>query len=162
MITALSPAGGYGVSSVNSRSLLRALRLHLRQQLLNPIFLLNRRQAVFDVLGANFGLGLADGFVALDFILHAVEGGGFGTIADSGASVVSFADGAGAALLRNQQIGFALGLGQFLLELTQSGLQVLDLRSLVGDLLRKAASHLAITFHAMQRSAGQVVFFFGD
>ena len=56
-------------------------------------------------------------------------------VADGGASVMGFADSAGAALLCDQQIGFALGLGKFLLELAQSGLQILDLRSLVGYLL---------------------------
>jgi hypothetical protein len=54
----------------------RLLRLHLREQLLNPVLFLKRGQAVLDVFVAQFGLRLADGFVVRDFSLHAVEGSG--------------------------------------------------------------------------------------
>ncbi len=45
--------------------------------------------------------------------------------------------GAGAAVLRDQQIGFGVGLGQLLIEIAQGRLQVLDLGFLVFELLRE-------------------------
>jgi len=42
-------------------------RLHLRQQLLNPIFLLNRCQPAFNVLLAKLRLGLTNRLIPLHF-----------------------------------------------------------------------------------------------
>ena len=55
----------------------RVLALHLREQLLNPIFFLDCSEPVFDVVSAKFRLGLAHGFVVRDFTLHTVEGSAF-------------------------------------------------------------------------------------
>src|SRR6266536_4074064 len=65
-------------------------------------------------------------------------------------------------MLRDQQIGFGLGLGELLLKLAQSGLEIFHLSFLIADLLRETSGQLTIALHAMQRGAGQVVFFFAD
>lgn len=57
------------------QGLLRVLALHLCQQLLDTVFFLDGSQAVFHVVGPEFGLGLTDGFIVRDLALHAVECG---------------------------------------------------------------------------------------
>jgi len=54
----------------------RVLALHLRQQLFDPVGLLDCGEAIFDILGAELGLGLAHGFIVRDFALHPIEGRG--------------------------------------------------------------------------------------
>ena len=56
----------------------------------------------------------------------------------------------------------SMSFGELLLELAQGGLQVFDLCLLVGNLLREVLAEFAKAFHAQQRGAGQVVFFFVD
>ncbi len=68
----------------------------------------------------------------------------------------------GAAVLRDEQIGFGVGLGQFLIEIAQSGLQILNLGFLVFELLCEVRAQVAITFDAEQSGAGQVVLLFID
>jgi hypothetical protein len=70
--------------------------------------------------------------------------------------------GAGAAVLRDQQIGFGVGLGQLLIEIAQRRLQILDLGFLIFELLREVRAQVAITFDAEQSGAGQVVLLFVD
>ncbi|MCU1271687.1 MAG: hypothetical protein JWN74_2981 [Acidobacteriaceae bacterium] len=52
----------------------RVLALHLRQQLLNPVFLLDCNKPVLDVVVAELRLRLTDCFIVSDFALHAVKG----------------------------------------------------------------------------------------
>ena len=65
------------------------------------------------------------------FALHAIEGRGARTVARGHSRVAGLAYGAGAAMLRDQQIGLGLGFGQLLLQLAQRGFQILHLRFLV-------------------------------
>src|ERR1700688_106156 len=62
-------------------------------------------------------------------------------------------------MLRDEHIRLGLRLGQLLLQLPQSGLQIFHLRLLVRDLLHEVFAQFAIALHAQQRGARQVVFF---
>ena len=53
----------------------RVPTLHLCQQSLDLVILFHRDEAVFYVVGADFGFRLAHGFVVRDLALHAIEGG---------------------------------------------------------------------------------------
>src|SRR5215831_10036062 len=90
------------------------LCLEFRQQLLNPILLLERRQAILNVVSSNLGLGLTHGLRVRDLAFHAIEGGCLGSIARGHASVARFPNGASAALLRDQDVSLGLRFGQFL------------------------------------------------
>ena len=67
--------------------------------------------------------------------------------------------GTGAAMLRDQQVGFGVGFRQFLFQFAQGGLQVLDLGFLVFNLLREVGGHLTIAFDAKQGGAREIVVF---
>ena len=54
-------------------SSLRPLCLHFCQQLLDPIGLFNRYEAVFDIFRTEFRFGLAHSLVVRDLVLHAIE-----------------------------------------------------------------------------------------
>jgi len=51
--------------------------LQLDQQLLDSVLLFQGGKTVFDVVGGDLGLRLAQGFRVRDLALHAVECGGF-------------------------------------------------------------------------------------
>src|SRR5467141_2686448 len=87
------------------------LGLQLNQQLLDAVFLLKRGQAVFDVVDRDLGFRLADRFLAHDFVLHAIKGRGFRSVADVDFRVAGLAYGAGAAVLRDQEMSLGLGFG---------------------------------------------------
>src|ERR1700675_479368 len=131
--------------------------LQLRQQPLDPIFFLKRGQPIFHVVSCDFGFSLTHSLRMRNLALHPVESRRFRAIADRKASVACLAHGAGATMLRNQQIGLGLRLRQLLLQLPQGGFQIFHLRLWFADLLREALNHLAITLDALQRSTCQVV-----
>ncbi len=85
--------------------------LQLRQQLLDAVFLLERGEAVFHVVAGDFGFRLTEGLGVSHLALHAVEGCGFRAVADGQARVAGLADGAGAAMLRDQHVGLGLRFG---------------------------------------------------
>ena len=70
-----------------------------------------------------------------NLILHAVECGGFGVVANRDAGVGSFAERAGTAMLRDQDVALGLRFGQFLLQPQQRALEVIHLSFLIVHLL---------------------------
>src|SRR5208283_4191540 len=82
-----------------------ALGFQLSQQLLDAVFFFQGGEAVFHVGGQELDFGFSDGFFASYFFLHAVEGGGFAVGVHARLRVGSAMGHAGAAVLRNQQIG---------------------------------------------------------
>ena len=95
-------------------------------------------------------------------MLHAIECRDLRSVAHGGASILGLADGACASLLRDQQIGLGLRFGKFLLQLTKSGLQIFDLRLLIGDLFGETTGKLAIALDTMQSGAREFVVFLAD
>src|ERR1700721_279595 len=102
-----------------------ALRLPFQppQQLLDPIFFLERGQPIFHVVCCDFGFSLTHSLRMRNLALHPVESRRFRAVADRKASVACLAHGAGTTMLRNQQIGLGLRLRQLLLQLPQGGFQ---------------------------------------
>src|ERR1700679_3743320 len=90
------------------------------QQLLDAIFFFQGGDAVFYVIGQELYFSFAYGFFPSYLSLHAVEGRGLAVGAQSGLGVPGSTRGAGAAVLRDQQIGLRIGFGQLLIEIAQS------------------------------------------
>src|ERR1700730_17463580 len=158
----LRPSGRTNASAPTWVSLGSALCLQLGQQLLDAVFLFQGGEAVFYVVGQELGFGFADGFFAGHLFLHAVEGCGLGIRAHAGLGVGGSAGGAGAAVLRDQQIGFGVGFGQFLIEIAQRRFQILNLGFLIFELLREVGAQIVIAFDAQQSGTGEVVVLFVD
>src|SRR5579862_175577 len=102
----------------NTSNNLRApLRLQFRQQLLDAVLLLQSGQTVVEVVSGDLRLRLAYGLGMRDLALHAIERRGFRSVTHGEPRVAGLAHGAGAAMLRDQQIGLGLRFSQLLLQL---------------------------------------------
>src|ERR1051326_1800235 len=86
----------------------RAAGLDLGQQTFNLILFFKRGKTIVERIAVQLGMGLANGFCALHFVLHAIESTSVGAILQRSMCLASFLRGAGAAVLRDQQV--ALGL----------------------------------------------------
>src|SRR5258708_29154846 len=116
----------------------RALsRLQFSQQLIDFVVALDLCEAVLDVLADHFVLGLADGFVDRDLLLHALEGPNRGPAADRHPRVARVSERAGAAVLRHQHVALRLRFRQLLFELRERLLKRGDLRPPMFDLAVK-------------------------
>ena len=78
---------------------------------------------------------VVDSFAAPNLLFHAVESLNMLAIASSGLRGASLPDHTRPASLGNQHIAFRLRLFELLLELAESGLQVLNFDLLIGNLL---------------------------
>jgi len=86
MTARASPAQGLDGSETRAHTIVSArasphelcatLRLQFHQQLLDAVFFFEGGEALFHVVGGDFGLCLAEGFAVRDLAFHAVEGGG--------------------------------------------------------------------------------------
>ena len=94
-------------------------------------------QPVLNGVAGQFGLRLAQSFVALHLALHAIERVGIRCVAHRQARVAGFVQRAGAAMLRDQHVALGLRLGQLLLQLAQRRFEVFHLHGLIGHLVRK-------------------------
>ncbi len=90
---------------------------------------------MLDILGGDLRFRVAVRFCVRHFALHAIKRGSVASIAVCQMGVRRLAHGARPAMLRNQQIGFGLRLGELLLELPQRSLQIFDLSFLIFYLL---------------------------
>ena len=121
------------------------------------VFLFERRQPVLHGISGQFGLGLAQGFVALHLALHAVERVGVRSVAHRQARVAGLVQRPGAAMLRDQHIALGLRFGQLLLQLAQRRFQVLHLHGLVGHLVREVLGQGLIAERSLNGRSRQIV-----
>src|SRR5712691_4568133 len=138
------------------------LGFHLRQQLLDAVFLLQRGQPVFHVFGGDLRFGVAQRLRVHHLALHAIEGVRLGAVAHGHARVRGFAHGPCPSVTRDQQIGLGLCLGELLLQTAQRRFQVLHLHFLIRKLLLETATELAVALDTLQRGARQIVLLLVD
>src|SRR5215472_13446955 len=96
-----------------------ALRLQLREQLLDAVFLFERLQPVFDIVRQQFGLRLSDRFLVREFALHAIERVCLGASRGLELCVGCPVSHSRAAMLRDEQVRLRVRLGKFLFQFAQ-------------------------------------------
>src|SRR4029077_19794356 len=100
---------------------------------------------------------MVDSLAALNFLLHAIERLHMLDIASSGLRGSSLPDHARPASLGNQYIALRLRFFELLFELAQSGLQILDLDLLIGNLLLEVLRSLLRAERALDRGPREIV-----